>query len=157
MDQPERRGANYMLAGNSLNGARWGYTINLQAIQDRLVPCKKCEQQLFTKDISWNRTPCSKCSQWEMIRDDDFLAWNAPKGFPECNECKNGTLLPKKIDYSHLFHAVNVTHSHLVSGKWSKTQGCFCHITALTKKLPLLLFLVRRISEHSKTLPPKRI
>ena len=123
MDQPERRGANYMMAGNSLHGARWGYTVNLKEIKGRLVPCKRCEKKLFAKDISWNGSQCSQCSQWEMIRSDDFLAWKIPKGFPECDECKNGVLLPKKLRYSHLKYAVSKAHNMIVSGAWSKTQA----------------------------------
>jgi hypothetical protein len=123
MDQPERRGANYMLAGNSLNGARWGYTVNLKEIKDRLVPCKRCEKKLFQKDISWNHSKCSQCSQWEMIRSDDFLAWKAPKGFPQCDECREGVLFPKKLRYSHLMYAAEKAHKMIVAGTWSKTQA----------------------------------
>jgi hypothetical protein len=58
-----------------------------------------------------------------MIRSDDFLAWKIPKGFPECDECKNGVLLPKKLRYSHLKYAVSKAHNMIVSGAWSKTQA----------------------------------
>ena len=47
MDQPERRGMNYMMAGNSIYAARWGYTINLQEVHKKLVPCDECKTKIF--------------------------------------------------------------------------------------------------------------
>lgn len=125
MDQPERRGANSMMAGNSTYGARWGYSANFVAIKERIVPCRTCETKLLKKDVSWNQTPCSKCSQWELIRSDKFLSWKAPPNFPtDTTECdSNGLLLPKKLQYSHLWYAASKAHKSIVAGKWSKTQA----------------------------------
>lgn len=125
MDQPERRGANYLLGGNSLYGARWGYSINLQEIHHLLVPCDSCKKKLLSRDPMWNKTPCSKCSQWEMMRrhDDNFLTWKIPKTFPENPNFKDGVLRPVKLNYDILDYAVMVAHTMLVAGKWKKVEA----------------------------------
>lgn len=123
MDQPERRGSNGMMAGNSLYAARWGYSINLQAVCKKIVPCETCETLLLEKCTTWDLTPCSLCAQWKMIRDDDFLCWKAPDGFPKCSESKGGVLKPMKLEYDDLIRATNEAHRCVLSGDWTKTQA----------------------------------
>ena len=123
MDQPERRGSNCMIGGNSLYGARWAYSINLQQVWRKLVPCQACEKLILDKDKSWNATPCSECAQWEMIRSDDMLRWKAPDGFPPCPAVSDGFLKPMKIEYEHLMEATGKAHRSVLSGEWSKTQA----------------------------------
>jgi hypothetical protein len=125
MDQPERRGTNYMVGGNGLYGARWGYSINLQEIKDRLVPCIACHKKIIARDLSWDKTDCSECAQWNMDRpqDDDFLNWKSPKGFPEGPNLKNGHLHPRKLSYDILCYAAGHTHARIVAGQWTKAEA----------------------------------
>lgn len=123
MDQPERRGSNCMIGGNSLYGARWAHSINLQQVWRKLVPCQACEKLILDKDKSWNATPCSVCAQWEMRRGDDMLQWKAPDGFPKCSACSDGFLKPMKIEYDNLIAATGEAHGKVLSGEWSKTQA----------------------------------
>lgn len=124
MDQPERRGSNYMMGGNSIYGARWGYSINLQAVLKKLVPCATCQERLFRHDDGWNATTCLNCSQWEMIRDDGFLSWDAPKGFPSLEDGNHSvSLKPMKLDYGIFMEAATTTHNKVVRGTWSKTEA----------------------------------
>jgi hypothetical protein len=122
MDQPERRGANFMVGGNSLYGARWGYSVNLQEIHSRLVPCLACQNEIFQGNMSWNKSSCKHCAQWEMIRKDNFLHWKAPKGFPATITCHDGYLRPRKLDYGILSFATRQAHQQVFSGSWSKAE-----------------------------------
>jgi hypothetical protein len=135
MDQPERRGSNNMIAGNSLYGARWAYSINIQQVWRKLVPCQACEKSILAKEMTWDLTPCSVCAQWKMIRDDDLLAWKAPDGFPKCSACKDGFLRPLKLEYDILMEATVEAHRSVLSGDWSKTQAeHFLSFHCLNKK-----------------------
>jgi hypothetical protein len=111
-----------MLAGNSIYGARWGYSINLNEIHHKLVPCGACQGMLFQGVVSWNVEGCSLCSQWEMLRTDTFLCWKAPKGFPLHN-FKEGLLRPLKIDYGILIYAATHAHDLIVKGDMSKVEA----------------------------------
>lgn len=46
MDQPERRGTNCMMGGNSIYAARWGYRCNLQERHHLLSPCESCKTRI---------------------------------------------------------------------------------------------------------------
>jgi hypothetical protein len=126
MDQPERRGTNCMMGGNSSCGARWGYSINLQEVHSRLVPCQRCQEKSFgsVNPLAWNITMCTVCSQWEMIRNDNLLHWDAPKAFPKVDGIVNlGKLKPMKLEYSDLIDATQKAHEKILLGKWTKTEA----------------------------------
>jgi hypothetical protein len=111
-----------MIGGNSIYGARWGYSVNLQEIHSRLVPCTACHKEISQGNIAWNNKSCEHCAQWEMIRKDSFLHWKAPKGFPTTLNCHNGYLRPRKLDYDALCFATRQAHHHVLGGEWSKAE-----------------------------------
>jgi len=66
-DQPERRGENHIALGMSNYTARFGYLLNVNYVKDLIIPCKLCEQILFS-----NRN--NKCIAMKLVfyQDDKF-------------------------------------------------------------------------------------
>jgi hypothetical protein len=72
--------------------------------------------------MSWNNNSCEHCGQWEMIRDDAFLCWKAPKGYPLTLNCHDGNLQPRKLNYDDLCFATRRAHHHVLCGEWSRAE-----------------------------------
>ena len=49
-DQPERRGKNHVALGVSNFTARWGYLCNINKVKEKIIPCKICENILFSNE-----------------------------------------------------------------------------------------------------------
>jgi hypothetical protein len=149
MDQPKHRGANSMVGGNSLYGVRWGYSVNLQEIHLRLVPCGECQEKLLSGNQSWNEKKCGAWAQWEMIRDDNFLYWKAPKGFPVGVTCIDGFLWPESLimGFFQWLPITRISVLFLVSGA-KQRRNCFFSITALTRRLLEVSCVMRRTFER---------
>ena len=47
MDQPERRSSNAFMLGNGTFSSRWGYSLNLKALQDVLPSCACCYKKNY--------------------------------------------------------------------------------------------------------------
>ena len=66
-DQPARREANGISAGNGTYGGRWGHCVNLGALSDVVPSCDDClEAMLSGDDVD---PTCGNCTNWETVRD----------------------------------------------------------------------------------------
>ena len=57
MDQPERRGSNYLLGGNSKQHPLFGFSCNFQRLERPFAACRKCVT-MATRYIQTETIPC---------------------------------------------------------------------------------------------------
>ena len=125
-DQPERRGANYILRGNSKYTARWGHSMNLAVIADKLVACRDCLKELVegTDPSTLTReVQCTKCTCWNTECGSNLLGFPVPKDYPESEMPASGKLQPKTLGYDMLKSAVAKAFEKIVSHEWTKTNA----------------------------------
>ena len=122
MDQPERRSATSISRGNSNVASRWGYSVSLNDVQHKLVPCSDCAKKLLSGDRDWDKSSCTKCEQWKIIHGSTQLKWKKPEDFPS-DECEGDMLVPMKLSFDLLKNAVTKTANNVTNGTWSKKQA----------------------------------
>jgi hypothetical protein len=138
-DQPERRGANFLLGGTSRSHCRWRYACDIQKVRGVLPACQEClsfMKEIDTETYVGNGTgvppwlfQCDRCTNW-MITDLDnpLLAYAPPKDYPKGYLLggvpgDGDTINPIKITYASLKNVIHLTHTKIVSGAWSKLEG----------------------------------
>jgi len=139
-DQPERRSANHLSAGNSTYHCRTFVSANHFKLYERgvLKSCNDCYVKLVktSQEKDW-MTPlpkCKKCLNWDVL---DHSFENAllplPDGYPDPLTLDNyfhsrvvgaGSLTPRlstfRITYESLRHAVALSHKRYCDSTWSK-------------------------------------
>ena len=67
-DQPERRGANYIMLGNGKYTSRFGYAVDFLQVYEKIAACEKCHKNVYMKEwsTSLSTNKCPKCSQWNI-------------------------------------------------------------------------------------------
>ncbi len=116
-DQPERRGENYLMAGNSDLHRRFGYSFPWHKFKDVLRPCVNCRALLLDESLPWECPDCDDCTNFALHNTHPLLAYDAPEYFPF--PLKEGERLqPMALTYSSLVAAVTLSHEALVEGWW---------------------------------------
>jgi hypothetical protein len=122
MDQPERRSANFMMGGNSTFCARWGFSVNLKELAHRIIPCERCQEELYRSNMNWDDVICSTCTQWRMSGDHKLLNFEPPKDYPVSEIPISGMLPARQLSYEIMTQAVLKGDEMIVQGRWTKAQ-----------------------------------
>ena len=125
-DQPERRGANYILRGNSRYTARWGHVMDLASLASKLVACNDCLKELVEgTDPSklCRANPCTKCACWNTALESDLLSLPPPAGYPQSEIPETGRLLPKPMSFEMLKGAVAKAYDKIVDSTWTRENA----------------------------------
>ena len=122
-DQPERRGKNHVALGVSNFTARWGYLLNINQVKEKIIPCKTCENNLFSiGNISRSEQKllsCSKCTSWDYLSKKELLSYKPTDKYP----IKNVNLFPKEQTFEQLIKATDQVHENRVNGTWNKSES----------------------------------
>ena len=129
MDQPERRGENHLLAGNSNQHKRFGYSFPWHDFEEVLRPCQKCRKALLDESVPWvvgEFCPDCTCFASDPLHPEFHVL--PPSNFPIALEWdeKIGpleTLGPLQLSYHLLANAVSLSHDFVVSGLWDEIEA----------------------------------
>ena len=123
-DQPERRSANHLVAGNSKFHARWGYSANIAAFASKLPACPNCHDEMKV-----NRrllADCQVCTNWEMEQSPNTLTeFDPPDHYPKaCSGLtSSGKLVPIRLSYDVLRDACSLAFQKVSDGSWNLIEG----------------------------------
>jgi hypothetical protein len=133
-DQPERRGENYLMAGNSDLHRRFGYSFPWHQFQDVLRPCGTCRDKLLDESVPWVCRACDVCTNFAFDPQHPLLRYDAPEFCPFPLE-PGQKLGPMVLTYTSLIAAVTIAHEALVDGLWSVEESAEClSLHCLNKK-----------------------
>ena len=137
-DQPERRSANHVRAGNSNNLRRWGWRTDLSTLERDLPACKSCLKKNIELDLSSPTHTglvdnCLDCLDWSLAtgrgaHDNDLrLYYDLPKHFP-LSESEGGSaieqvLKSQPLTYLALCKQVNKAFVRVSEGRWDTKTG----------------------------------
>lgn len=132
-DQPERRGENHLMAGNSVLHRRFGYSFPWHKFEDVLRPCVICRDILLDETFPWACPDCSDCTNFAYNLDHPLLEYDAPDFFPIPLE--DDRLGPLRLTYRDLVSAVTYAHDALVDGLWCVEESAeWLHLHCLNQK-----------------------
>ena len=165
MDQPERRSSNAIMLGNGTFSSRWGYSLNLNALQNVLPSCSSCYKKNLRNvmecptSTEWK---CNNCLNWNIDKEHKLIVYPSPNSFPdgELNQDKFKKLKPFKLNYDIIIQNVSKVFDKIKNGKWSVSQArsflsvlCISHsdqdsIIAHAKNAYELEFLEKHKDDH---------
>ena len=117
-DQPERRSANHMMAGNGTYSGRWGHSIDLKYLASKIAPCQKCYAIIC--EIGWcfdEDEVCPNCTRWAMSGDHPLLSYPPPADYPKEFIPTDGCLRPTRLTFDILIEGVIHTHQKVASAE----------------------------------------
>jgi hypothetical protein len=117
MDQPERRGENHLMAGNSHLHKRFGFSFPWHSFENVLRPCQICRGILLDESDPWTCPDCPDCTNFAFDPYHALFAYEAPEFFPIALE-QGEMLRPFQLEYSDLISAVTLAHNCYVEGQW---------------------------------------
>ncbi len=121
-DQPERRGANYLMLGSGKYSARWGYSGNLTNVVSNIPTCTECLERL--QHIGTTELPyCPMCTNWYTCSDHLLLRSDPPQNYPRDALTHGQQLSPFQLTYSILQEAVTMAHNQLTRSTWTTEQA----------------------------------
>lgn len=133
-DQPERRGENYLMGGNSDLHRRFGYSFPWHKFGDVLRPCLTCRDLLLNESVAWECPECDECTNFAFDPRHPLLAYTVPENYPFPFD-HGEKLRPMLLTYSNLVSAVTLSHEALVDGWWSADESSeWLHLHCLNKK-----------------------
>ena len=118
-DQPERRQINYLMNGNSLYGARYGYACKIGDLKSILPSCTKCEKAIRHNELN-KSISCDKCLRWNIMSNVSLCGTQPPKYYPIQKQNDDGKLYPIELNWKILLKVLKT----FVKGK--KGQLCYC-------------------------------
>lgn len=123
-DQPERRGANYVMLGNSQFHARFGHRGDILFAKAIIPACQSCLCELLSSDPGRPvKSPdCPQCTCWETV-GSPLLNYPPPINYPSDMVPPSGLLTPSRISYPDLIFSINNVHDNLVSCTWTITAA----------------------------------
>ena len=120
-DQPERRGINYIMLGNSIFGARYTYSANISAISEYLPMCSSCTERCQSdKNHFVNSKKCGKCLQWNIVDKHKLNRFEPPKHYPKDMIPLDGKLEPVKLSFEMFKFAVGFATDKYLHGSWNE-------------------------------------
>jgi hypothetical protein len=123
MDQPERRGENHLLAGNSNQHKRFGFSFPWHEFENVLRPCETCRNILLDESQPWeNNFHCRVCTNFAYDPFHPLFAASVPEDFP-LMPLPGEMLGPLRLSYHLLANAVNTSHDFLVEGIWNEKEA----------------------------------
>ena len=122
-DQPERRGANYVMLGNSQFSARWGLAMDLAAVASGIPTCASCLSDSVQQQAVPLRNTCSHCCKWEMECSSGILDFDPPQDYPKDMIPPSQKLRPLKVSFEVMKNAVALAHDKVVQSEWSSREA----------------------------------
>lgn len=150
-DQPERRGSNRMLMGNSAFHCRWGVAADHKQLYPKLRPCSDCSQAM--EEVFQNKGKiiaklphCLRCLNWDALHDVPLAFCTLPADYPTPSpegssnpytgaHPANRTvqvgdtflIKPFRVDYNGMKQAIDLAHDCYVNHDW-KPQNCLAYL-----------------------------
>ena len=126
-DQPERRSANHLMAGNGKFSGRFGYSVDTCHVCEILPSCDSCFRSLL-KGEDVVPGSCGLCMNWTMDPESDLMKFPPPAHYPPGLLDESGLLSFKRVTYEGLTTAVRETDSNVYDNAWDgKTAKAFLH------------------------------
>ena len=142
MDQPERRGENHLLGGNSNQHKRFGYSFPWHEFEDVLRPCRNCRDVLLDQTQPWDGDfHCPDCTAFASDPCHPKFEVEPPDDFPLHME-EDEMLGPLRLSHHLLANAVTMSHDFLVSGAWSEKEATACLEWHCIKKKSLMAIIL---------------
>lgn len=132
-DQIARRGATGTSLGNGTFAARWGYTADILALQNKLPSCKDCAYSLSNTEKE--RKNCVVCLNWNFddTPNPKLLETVPPKDYPadatlpsastEVGSESVTLLRPLKLSFNLLKDSLKTAHDKMVSAEWTQQEA----------------------------------
>ena len=141
-DQPMRRFMNGLIAGNGTYGARFGMSIDLASVIDKVAACDTCLARMLS---GFPVGECEHCTNWDM--SNERIRMNTPANYPPEEEDMDGDgmIPPRVITYKNLKAVVTKAHEKYVSGLWGdKATVAFLTSHALSTQA------IKEIVQHAE-------
>jgi hypothetical protein len=122
MDQPERRGENHLIGGNSLFHRRFGYSFPWHEFENVLRPCPLCYDMLLDESVEWECPDCPDCTNFAFNPQHPLFVHDPDDNFP-IPMLPGEQLHPLKLTYELLSNAVHLSHNNVVDGLWSQDEA----------------------------------
>jgi hypothetical protein len=125
MDQPERRGSNYIMLGGGTYTSRWRHSANLSHISSNLQACDDClanvlmANQPYHAAESEGMRSCQRCTCWRTQGGGSILEYPIPESYPPDMAPPSGTLRPVVLTYERLRFAAQMAHEKVFNGSWT--------------------------------------
>lgn len=159
-DQPERRGANHLLAGNSNVHKLFGSSADLKSIKDVMPACPTCLAMMLqpVPRGSTSTRSCTVCVNWSLHTQSELLNFQPPPHYPESEVPESGFLRPFRLDYQALHRAVTKARINLANEAWSELNGLaylgtYCLTDSIVHDLLEPAQLRARLNAAKATLP----
>jgi hypothetical protein len=155
-DQPERRGANYLMLGSGGHSPRWLKSCNYNKLSNVIQSCAryytKNKHKLkylsgiqgihyhYPDDDDDSGKKCGQCLDWDPSNNKELGSFSPPNDYPNTKYIVNGMLQEKDGTYDGLSYAVETTHIALVDGSWEKKHAfSFFGVETVNKKATYLI------------------
>ena len=127
MDQPERRGSNYIMLGGGTYTSRWRHSANLSHVSASLQACDECLANVLmanqpyqaTESDTQGMTSCQRCTCWRTQGCGSILEFPIPESYPPDMAPPSGTLRPVVLSYERLRFAAQIAHEKVFNGSWT--------------------------------------
>ena len=135
-DQPERRGGNCLLAGNSKSHRRWRYCCDISQLRNVFPACQECVESMKAADSELSTTAmrreCNHCTNWMLCNlDSPLLRYDVAASFPkgyvlgglQAPPDYQGRVSPILLDYEQLKDIIITTHNNICAQKWTPNES----------------------------------
>ena len=143
MDQPERRGSNYIMLGGGTYTSRWRHSADFSCLSSKIQACHDCLENVLRRNQIEIR-PCINCTCWRTQNCGDILQFPVPAHFPPEMVPLSGTLLPMEITYKGLQDSAGMVHEKVLHGTWTpRAAKVFLRVQGMNSEA------VNGITEHA--------
>jgi hypothetical protein len=137
-DQPERREILGLAGGNSTYHARFGYSMDVQYLSNKLRACAECYNSLrndlesriknqastIEATFQWKELSCKNCVCWTYVPGSSLLSFPPPPNYPlDYDQLENGHIQSKKLNFGILISIIKKVHSNIVTNIWSSKEA----------------------------------
>ena len=108
------------MLGGGTYAARWGYSCDFGAVENKIVSCENCLDKLLKKTVIGN---CTKCTNWEIVdHNSNILQYKPPVDYPKDSLYLNGDnkLYHIKLTYKKLKEEVTCVQEKFENDDWDK-------------------------------------
>ena len=131
MDQPERRGSNYIMLGGGTYTSRWRHSANLSHVSNNLQACDDCLANVLMANQPYQATEsdtqgvrsCQTCTCWRTQGCGSKLEFPIPESYPPDMAPPSGTLRPVVLTYERLRFATQIAHEKIFNGTWKMKEA----------------------------------
>ena len=142
-DQPERRDMLFLARGNATYHARWGYSMDCNALKNVLSPCKTCLESLKKEahhsitylNPEWSTGNCDICSCWANMLPSKHLRFPPPQDYPIDKIGEDGLIPAMRLSFPILRQVVEESHEKVLNTSWTdKEAESYLRVHCLSSK-----------------------